>query len=187
MPLISVQLHPACLRSLRAPPIKKNPFHDEKDCKDHRDYGDTGRDANEEGEPRCDADECENRFQGTMGDLLAEKGHEEGDYTANQGKCSRNCAITTEKIRGEPMPRKPTKSERMPPTISQPRLIERASRAVAGETLDVIERNLQAIREEKGEQFLFFGISAHASKSGGGNSVGERPSLCPAFQLKSRQ
>jgi hypothetical protein len=72
----------------------------------------------------------------------------------------RNCAITTEKNRGEPIAKKPTKRERIPPAISQPRLMERASRAVAGETFVVIERNLQAIRDEKGEQFFKHKLSA---------------------------
>jgi len=63
--------------------------------------------------------------------------------------------MTTEKTKGEPIAIKPTKMERRPPMMSQPRLMERASRAVAGETLVVIERNLQAIRSKKGEQFLF--------------------------------
>jgi hypothetical protein len=38
--------------------------------------------------------------------------------------------------------------------------MERASRAVAGETFVVIERNLQAIRDEKGEQFFKHQLSA---------------------------
>jgi hypothetical protein len=43
---------------------------------------------------------------------------------------------------------------RIPPAISQPRLIDKASRAVAGETLVVIGRNLQAIPDEKASSFL---------------------------------
>jgi hypothetical protein len=38
----------------------------------------------------------------------------------------RNRAITKENNRGEPIAEKPTKIERMPPIISQPRLVERS-------------------------------------------------------------
>ena len=38
----------------------------------------------------------------------------------------RNCAITTEKNRGETESPKPTKRKRMPPALSQPQLMERA-------------------------------------------------------------
>ena len=85
-----------------------------------------------------------------MGDLLAEECHKQGDSATNEGKCAEELGDYDRKEQGEPIARKPTKMERMPPAISQPRLIERAFRELTGETSVVIARNLEAIREKKG-------------------------------------
>jgi hypothetical protein len=78
-----------------------NSFYNEKDCKNQGDHCDARRDANKQSKPRCDADDCEKRLEGTVRDLLAEERHEQGDCTAYQRKCSQKlCNHHREEQRG---------------------------------------------------------------------------------------
>ena len=153
-PLNSIQPQPGVPRILKAVTAMETPSATRKIAKMSVIDNHAGGQAIEKQDTGRNTNEARESFHDAVAFVFSDDGKNQRDDPAHQRNSPRNRAITKENNRGEPMAEKPTKIERMPPMISQPRLFERSFAAEDEKDSFAIDRG---ICSAPGDGNCFFG------------------------------